>query len=163
PELGQTTVVSLNSTLGITQVYRSDYSRDDPPWIILGAQDVGTGALDGSRTNWQVVGGGDGGACAINPGNPCIQYLQANFADPDPDQRRLQRTGDFWQSQTDMLRDAFEMAPAEMTPEPRGSQAPMVYDPNNPSYLYVATNFLYRWVEPESNQVQGRWDGHPGN
>jgi len=36
----------------------------------------------------------------------------------------------------------------------------MVYDPNDPSFLYVGTNFLYRWTELD--QLQGGWIVHLG-
>jgi hypothetical protein len=47
-----------------------------------------------------------------------------------------------------------------MKGERRSMVAPMVYDRNNP-FLYVATNFLYRWVEPGA--TEGGWDVHLGN
>jgi hypothetical protein len=150
PKFGQTTVFSENRTLGITQVYRADYSPD-AQFIIAGTQDVGTAATFGDIANWSMVGGGDGGSCAINPRNPDIQYLQINFATP---QMQLLRTGNRWQMSTDFTHPF-------MRGEPRSPFAPMVLDPNNSRVLYVATNFLYRWVEP--GEVEGGWDEHLGN
>jgi len=150
PDLGSTTVFSINQSLGITQVYRADYSPD-AQFIIAGTQDVGTAATFGDIANWSMVGGGDGGSCAINPRSPDIQYLQSNFSNS---QMQLLRTGNRWQSSTDFAHPL-------MRGEPRSSFAPMVLDPNNPRVLYVATNFLYRWVEP--GEAEGGWVEHLGN
>jgi photosystem II stability/assembly factor-like uncharacterized protein len=156
PDFGLTTVFSLNQSLGITQVYRADYSPD-AQFIIAGTQDVGIAATFGDIANWSPVGispgAGDGGSCAINPHSPDVQYLQVNFNDNN--QIGLQRTTDRWQTKP------ADIAHPLMKSEPRSLFAPMAYDPNNPSYLYVATNFLYRWVE--FDQLQGGWIEHLGS
>ena len=48
-----------------------------------------------------------------------------------------------------------------MVQETRSTNGPMVVDPVNPLFLYVATNFLYRWVEPGAQE--GGWQEHLGN
>jgi len=149
PEFGVSTVFSLNETLGITQVYRADYSPD-ARFIVAGTQDVGTASSILDLASWRMVGGGDGGACAISPHNPDFQYLQTNF---NNSQIQLLRTGDRWQTSNDFVHPL-------MIGEPRSMFAPMVTDPNRPRVLYVATNFLYRWVEP--GEVEGGWDEHLG-
>ena len=146
-----TVVVSLNRTLGITQVYRSAYSEDLPTRILAGAQDVGTASGSGAPLSWTMVGGGDGGGCAINPRNSDVQYLQSNFSDAH--QITLLRTIDGWRTSNDIVHPM-------MINESRSSNPPMVCDPNNPLLLYVATNFLYRWVEPGAQE--GGWEPHVG-
>lgn len=147
-----TVVVSLNRTLGITQVYRAAYSEDLPTRILAGAQDVGTATGSGDPLSWTMAGGGDGGGCAINPRNSDVQYLQSNFSDAH--QIRLLRTIDGWRTNNDIAHPL-------MVNETRSSNAPMVCDPNNPLLLYVATNFLYRWVEPGAQE--GGWEPHVGD
>lgn len=147
-----TVVLSVNRTLAITQIYRAAYSEDLPTRILAGAQDVGTASTSGDFAGWTMVGGGDGGGCAINPRNSDVQYLQSNFSDAK--QIELRRTTNNWQT-------SDEIAHPLMAQETRSSNAPMVVDPNNPLFLYVATNFLYRWVEPGAQE--GGWQDHLGN
>jgi hypothetical protein len=146
--VGIASVFSLNKSLEITQVYRADYSPSDPPFVLAGTQDVATAASIGDLNIWRMVGGGDGGSCVINPVQPSIQYLMTNF---DSNQAQLQRTTDAWSTWTDIKYSG-------MTSEPRALTTPMTLDPNDPSKLYIATNFLYRWNEPD-----GRWDVRLGS
>jgi photosystem II stability/assembly factor-like uncharacterized protein len=145
------TVFSTNRTLGVTQVYKIDFSPTDPPFVLAGAQDVGTASSLGDFSTWKMVGGGDGGGCAISPSQPDIQYLTSNF--DDHDEMKLHRTIDHWQTSEDILFPT-------MRDEARSPRPPMAYDPDH-SRLYIATNYLYAWVEPGA--VQGGWVDHLGN
>lgn len=62
----------LSSGLGITQLYRMDFSEQDPYQILVGTQDNGTNFLYDS-TFFHLLGG-DGNGAAVNNDNPDILY-----------------------------------------------------------------------------------------
>lgn len=122
----------LNRALGVTQFYRASWHPTDPNNIIGGTQDNATPESSGDILNWNCVGGGDGGGCAINPVNPLLQYCTVyNLG--------VYRTADNWAT-TDYI-----------SPDIGNDNAPFVsaltIDPSNPRYVYGGTNYLYRWDE----------------
>ena len=72
----------------------------------------------------------------------------------DAHQIELNRTINNWTT-------SANIAHPLMVQETRSTNGPMVVDPVNPLFLYVATNFLYRWVEPGAQE--GGWQEHLGN
>ena len=146
-------VISLNQNLGITQVYRADYSSDIPPLILAGTQDVGTAFLSMSDgiADWSMVDGGDGGSCAISPRDSLIQYCTSDFTDDG--QINLLQTTDGWKTSKDII------YPLLMKRERRSLFPPMICDPNR-NVLYVATNYMYRLSVPYRSN--GSWLPHLG-
>jgi hypothetical protein len=65
---------SLNNGYGVTQFYHGAVSGSGTTYI-GGAQDNGTLKIAASPT-WNEINGGDGGYCAIDPGNPSIMYYE---------------------------------------------------------------------------------------
>jgi photosystem II stability/assembly factor-like uncharacterized protein len=154
-----TSVIPLNSSLGITQIYVADCSVLDRDSVIVGAQDIGTCIPGVDLNNWIAVGGGDGGSCLIQPFNADFQFLMDNFGNS---QRQLRRTSDRWQNVDTSI------APSQATPgignEPTAVNSPLIFDPSQPWLVYLATNYLYRWTDTGgSNQNQGSWEAHVGN
>jgi hypothetical protein len=156
PGSGASIVVGLNQSLAVTEVYRADYAPGDPTNAICGAQDTGSDASLGDMSSWTAVAGGDGGSCAISAIDPRLQYCQSNF--DDPNQMALLRTSDLWATNTNILQAPTDIR-GSVGKDLRDLKAPIVLDPNLPSRLYVATNYLYRWTDTgASSGNTGGWE-----
>jgi hypothetical protein len=136
----------LSLMLGITQFYYADWHPTDPVRMIGGAQDnaspaagtasrLGDGTVDprpNDLLNWDNVGAGDGAGSVINPSNPNIQYTSYQY-------QGLYRTTNNWSGKTTFA------PPSNFS----GDRVPfignMAIDPNDPDYLYVMTQYLYRY------------------
>jgi photosystem II stability/assembly factor-like uncharacterized protein len=154
PELGITTTVSTNVTLGVTQFYDISISTYDPSWIVGGAQDTGSPFSADDLTNWlSTPSEGDGGGCSVNPLNKNWMFSTSNFSDASPTgQRTMLHTTTGWQAWTDVS------GPLKIGGEAANPVPPMVIDPNQPWLLYTGTTFLYRWDENTQS-----WTSHLGN
>ena len=138
--------------------YKADFDPSDLTHMLGGAQDNGTPAAEGDLSKWCNVGGGDGGFTAINPVDPRIQYATSQYL-------TLYRTRNAWQDW-----DPNDPSKSEITfGDKIGGNtrtwlgdtavfvAPIALDPTDPSKLYAATNFLWRWDERTST-----WTDHLG-
>lgn len=123
----------INKRIGITQFYAAAFHPTDRNVMLGGTQDNATPMCSGDTDNWNNVGGGDGGFCAINPQNPSIQYATSQALN-------IYRTGDGWST-------SEGITPPSSFGDPRGFIAPIALDSKNPRYLYAGTNYLYRWDE----------------
>jgi hypothetical protein len=130
----------------------------DPLVILAGMQDTGTALSNGDLTRWNNlpdgVGGGDGGSCVISPGDINQQYATSNFYD---NQIGLWFTPDRWLTNQQIVDKSHIMAS-----DPRPVNPAMAVDPYQPNILYVATNYLYRWVY-DKNANAGHWVNRLGN
>ena len=144
PTTSKNTITSLNKNLGNTTFAWIACHPTQPNYVMGGTQDNGSPLSTGDLGNWVNVLGGDGGGCAINQSNPLIAY--ATY-----EKLAVRRTGDGWQSNTDIS-----------PPVPSGEVLPfsprIVLAPSDQSKLYTATNNLWmyndntqRWSEALSN------------
>ena len=138
------TMTSLNGDLAITQCYKIACSPEGS-WTLAGCQDVGSpvqvpGGAMGAEAN-----GGDGGACAINPVNPLIQYCTGDF----DSNGTFRRTSDGWVTYlaTGGGSGYQDISLGVSSGERSWTASPMAFDPSNSNLLYLATNYLYQWSE----------------
>jgi hypothetical protein len=148
PDFGITTVVSLNSTLGVTQFYHISSSGTDATFLLGATQDNGNPAALGNLKSWTDVGGGDGTSSLVSPGNADVQYLTDNFWNS---QAGVGYTTNGWQGTNNIA------PPSSIFTEPR-YYGPLEADPNSPGSMYLASNFLYHWDSPSMS-----WTSHLGN
>jgi photosystem II stability/assembly factor-like uncharacterized protein len=139
--------VTLNKNLGITQFYRASWHPTDPNIALGGTQDNATPAAQGDLTNWNNVGGGDGGFCAINANNPSIQYATSQFG-------VVYRTANSWTNTANITPDTSAGDIDDNLP----FVTCIALDPNRPDILYYGTNYLYRY-----NGSTGVWDNRISN
>lgn len=131
--------------LGVTQFYKMAVHPTNANYIMGGTQDNATPHSLGDLANWENVGGGDGGFCAINPNNTNIQYATSQSLN-------IYRTGNAWGSSSGIN------PPAPASSDPRAFIAPIVIDPVNPNLLYAGTNYLN-----VRNDATGTWSIRLGN
>jgi photosystem II stability/assembly factor-like uncharacterized protein len=131
--------VSLNAHLGIAQLYHADYHPSDPSHLLGGAQDNACPALLGDPNTWHDEMGGDGSGCAINPQNPSLQYTCRENYYTFTTGKGIWRTTDDWNTSgpeyVDLGTDPFAFIP------------PLAIDPTTPSNVYIATDYLYQYLE----------------
>src|SRR5207248_1788168 len=109
-------------------------------------------------TNWgNEVTGGDGGYCSIQPRFPAFQTTSSQSngvyaATKIP----IYRTTNRWQSATNITLDASGDYAAFIPPH--------VVDPYNPSILYAASSYLYKYDDnlPDPDPTK-RWSRRLGN
>ncbi len=137
PGISNYSLISLNQTLGITQIYSSSFGFTDPKQAILGTQDVGHPHMDGDINNWSNPVGGDGSFAAMNPLLFGTQYAAVQF---DAGGSSLTFTEDDWKltrGQTAIPADA----PLNLNPE---FIPPFVMDRYNPDKVYVGQQFVWQ-------------------
>lgn len=134
---------TVSARLGITQFYRAAFHPTDPTRMLGGTQDNATPAALGDLGNWDNVGGGDGGFCAINPQNPSVQYTTSQNL-------FLYRTGNQWTTTTSIT--------PNFGTDRKAFIAPITLDASNPDRLYAGTNFLWRYTDSTST-----WTPRLGN
>jgi photosystem II stability/assembly factor-like uncharacterized protein len=147
-------VRSLNKTLGITQFYKFDIDA-----LELGSPLVtSAGYVGGAQDNavpfrstsggwpdvghWPNVGAGDGGWTAVNPDNSNVQYVSSQSSQSQTTNKyslSIRRTRLHWANFWDINPNIGNDVP--------GFIYPLVLDPSDPDFLYVATDHLYRWDE----------------
>jgi len=137
PTLQTNTVTPLSKNLGATMFYKIAAHPTKDNILLGGTQDNATPFSNGDFSNWLNVGGGDGGGSAINQKTPNIAYTSSQ---PVNGVANITRTPDGWQSQ-------FEIGPSTLASENLAFVAPIVLDPSNPTKMYWATDYLYRWDE----------------
>jgi photosystem II stability/assembly factor-like uncharacterized protein len=122
----------LNKTLGITQFYTLAVHPTNPDYVKGGTQDNSTPHSFGNLFLWGNPGAGDGAGCAINHVNPNIQYNSSQF-------HGLERTTNAYSSSSGFA------------PNFGSDSVPFIgdlwLDPNDPTNVYVNTNFLWRYKE----------------
>lgn len=149
------TVRSKNKTLVVPQVYQAGCSVFGPQ--LAGMQDTGSAVLGTKPGEWvylQPELGGDGGGCAISV--YFTQFATANFFVPA--QIQLAYSVDGWKTWKTIVDSTHPMA---KDPNPAVAP-PMVIDPYDPSRLYVATTYLYRWTQKKPWKYGGSWKNRLG-
>ncbi|MGA9390948.1 MAG: hypothetical protein WBV69_10930, partial [Candidatus Sulfotelmatobacter sp.] len=149
---------TINEGIGITQLYKADYSPTDPAVMLAGAQDNATPLTNGNLAKWLNVGAGDGGYVVINQATPQVQYATSQYL-------TIYETHNNWQDW-----DPAHIERSEITfydtvggnkrswlGDYAGFVAPIIPDPKNPKILYAATNFLWRWDDEHA-----KWTDHLG-
>jgi photosystem II stability/assembly factor-like uncharacterized protein len=142
------TFSSLNTGVVTRQYYAVAMSPASAPLIIAGAQDNGTDIRNGATTTYREVIGGDGFAVAAHPTNPKTLY------------------GTIYSSRVFRSLDGGtsfdEVTPVFEDGENRPFITPLTMDPNNPSVLYVGSNFLWKstnggstWARTSNTDVGG--------
>lgn len=123
---------NLNKNLGITQFYTLAVHPTNKDYIKGGTQDNSTPHSFGNLILWGNPGAGDGAGCAINPINPNIQYNSSQF-------HGLDRTTNSYSSSSGFA------------PNFGSDSVPFIgdlwLDPNDPTNVYVNTNYLWRYKE----------------
>jgi hypothetical protein len=143
PATGATSFTSLNADLGIGQFYRIAVHPDDPDCAMAGSQDNGTVVRSGSPAGWYTRQGGDTGMPAISEANGDIRYAGGFFG---PIDMSVAAPWDRW----------TYISPA-LVADRVGMITPIAADPNNADYLYLGTNYLWRY-----NRATGAWSAHLG-
>jgi len=104
--------------------------------VIAGAQDNGTGVRRDSGDNlWDIVIGGDGIECAINPWIPDVMYGSIQYT-------RVQRSTDGGVSFTDVS------PPFDDEAETASFYTPVTLRPNRPWEVFTATSYV--WISPDA-------------
>jgi photosystem II stability/assembly factor-like uncharacterized protein len=149
---------SLNNGIGITQLYKADFSPSDPAVMLGGAQDNATPFADGDLSQWLNVGMGDGGYVVINQNAPDVQYATAQYL-------TIFETHSRWHDWDPSHPEKSEITFYDTVGGNQrawygdyvGFVAPITPDPKNPTILYAATNFLWRWDDEHA-----KWTDHLG-
>ncbi|MDK3162505.1 hypothetical protein QPK87_39070 [Kamptonema cortianum] len=122
----------LSANLGVTQFYTLAVHPTNPNYIKGGTQDNATPHTFGNTASWGNPGAGDGAGCAINPFNTNFQYNSSQY-------HGLSKTTNGYASKT-----GFK-------PNFGSDRVPFIgkmwLDPNNGRYLYVNTDYLWRYDE----------------
>lgn len=125
------TVTPLNRHMGTHQFYHMAAHPTNIDYVLGGTQDNASPVSKGDLTNWDNVGGGDGGYSFIHPTNPNIQYTSSQFL-------AVARTTNGWTSFS-------YISPNWPGDERPGFIAPMELSEANPDRLYGGTNYLHMW------------------
>ncbi len=125
----QRTWTDISNGLPITQFYRFCSDNKNPARMVAGAQDNSTIKKDGD--NWEIVFGGDGTDCAIDPNNPQYWYYSYVF-------------GEFYRSINSGANKSSMVNPG-MFPNERGAWiSPLSIDFASTNRLYVGFKQIYR-------------------
>lgn len=138
---GTGTFTSLNTNLGVTQLYWGDLHPTDATRLIAGSFGQGTPASFGSLSSWTSVTPGNAGQPIINQNTPAIQYstLQYFGASSSGGTIGFYRTPNNWTSITTVSTDAGS--------DRIGFEGPIVFTPNLGGTLLLGTNYLYKYTE----------------
>jgi hypothetical protein len=127
---GATSFSNMNTGVVTRQYYSIALNPTNKPFIIGGAQDNGTNLRTTTTTTYSEVIGGDGFGVAANPTNTTTMfgtvYSSRIFRSTD--------SGSSWP----------EITPSYGASENAPFISPLTMDPNTPTTLYTATNFLWR-------------------
>jgi hypothetical protein len=127
---GATTFSNMNTGVVTRQYYSIALNPTNKPFIIGGAQDNGTNLRTTTTSTFSEVIGGDGFGVAANPTNTTTMfgtvYSSRIFRSTD--------SGSTWP----------EITPSYTSSENAPFISPLTMDPNTPTTLYTATNFIWR-------------------
>lgn len=138
-----TTWNDLSAGIGITQLYRMDFSELDPYNILVGTQDNGTNILSDS-TFFHVLGG-DGNGAAVNNDNPDILYASYPYGS-------LEISNDGG--------DSFSGLSNEI--EENGLWVtPFVLDPSDQNILYAGYQNIWRHTQTDGWEQISQTGGAP--
>ena len=123
----------LNNGLGIVQFYAGiSVDANDPSTIYGGSQDNGTiKKIGNEKDDWIILLGGDGGCTGIKPNDSSIVFAE------------YQQTGNLFKS-TNYGSNFFRTSSGIDLNDPNCFVAPYDFDPDNPDYMYYATNRFYK-------------------
>ncbi|HEY6770281.1 MAG TPA: hypothetical protein VI386_36525 [Candidatus Sulfotelmatobacter sp.] len=152
---------SLNAHLGLTQFYKIAVNPNDKTSILGGAQDNATPASLGDLGNWSNIGGGDGGAVAINRQNTDIQYASDQYLNLF----RTEKSWKDWNSDFEVAANdpdhthniTYYDSDGKWSGDTVSFVAPIAIDPRNQNLLYAGTNYLWR-----RDEATGNWERHLG-
>ena len=131
---------SRNRGLANLQYYALVHHPQAPSVLLAGAQDNGTQRYAG-HPGWNLIGGGDGFFCGIDPLEPRYWYSSYVYRDGDGKIAAFQRSdtaGKRWATKTDGI------DPAEYASGSEPFYVPFVCDPITPQVLYLGTTRLWR-------------------
>lgn len=115
----------------ITQFYTCEIDDTSPDEIYGGAQDNSTmRTLTGNLDDWEIINGGDGFTCIVDPTDNNIIYAISQYGNL----RRSTNGGQFFSSITNGIDDDAR----------KNWNTPYVLDPNDPLTLYYGANRLYK-------------------
>ncbi len=142
---------NLNERLGVTQFYHADHHPTDGDVMLGGTQDNATPLSLGDLLNWENVGGGDGGGCAINLVEPGIQYATSqNYGyNSSTGDCQLFTTSDFWGSS---YSHSYNIGT-----EPTSFIGNVKINRALPIIVYTATNRLYAHIWNPLSHVTTRF------
>lgn len=138
---GTGTFTSLNTNLGVTQLYWADLHPTDATKLITGSLGQGTPASLGSLSSWTSVTPGNAGQPIINQNTPAIQYstLQYFGASSSGGTIGFYRTANNWASMATVSTDAGS--------DRIGFEGPITFTPSLGGTLLLGTNYLYKYSE----------------
>lgn len=123
---------SLSNNIQTTSFYRLSVSKNNPEYVIAGAQDNNTHYGDTTNKEWDIISGGDGMECIINPDNDVI-YASWQYGAL----RRSSNGGANW---------------SNISPSSNGAwTTPYLMAPNNENTLYAAYGDVYKSTNKGSN------------
>jgi hypothetical protein len=135
-----TTITSLNDGLQTLQYQSLSLNPANPLHDLLGGtQDNGTHTF--SNGNWSVSVFGDGGQSGTSAFNANIRFH--NYFEASPDVNFHGASEPWWDVIYDPL---FEV-------EPQSFYIPMIFDPQNPGYMYAGLDFVWRTTDNGGNQA----------
>ncbi len=118
-----------NTKLPISQLYTSEISYTDPTRLYAGLQDNGTNVNNSTLDSWTSIYGGDGLVVKEDPINPQYIYLEYQY-------------GGFSFGQVPTNNNRFNW------------KTPIVLNPQRPSTVYVASQYVYKSFNHGGNFVQ---------
>lgn len=134
---------SRNRGISTMQYYSLAQHPKHPNVLLAGAQDNGVQRYEGESC-WNLVSGGDGFFCAIDPNQENIWYSSYIFQ-PDKKKDDLEA---IQRSVKAGARDSWDYTVAGISPNDTTDfdpfYVPFVIDPKNHEVLYLATSRLYR-------------------
>ncbi len=116
-------------TLPITQFYTCEIDESQPERLYGGTQDNGSNrTLTGNVDDWERIFGGDGFVNLVDPSNNAYVYASSQY-------------GNFVRS----INGGADFSGATVGVDgPRNWHTPVIFDPNDPSILYLGTDRVFR-------------------
>lgn len=131
----------ISAGIGNTQLYRMDFSEQDPYNILVGTQDNGTNILRDS-TFFHVLGG-DGNGAAVNNDNPDVMYASYPYGSIE-----ISTNGgaSFQGITQDIEEDGLWVTP-------------YILDPSDQSVLYAGYQSIWRYTQSDGWEIVGDFGG----
>lgn len=150
PSTNAMSFLPLNKNLGTALVSRIAIDSTVQDYVLAGMQDNGMGQ-SGDIQNWGNLSGGDLGHAAIRPDINGYQYIiPPNLSKDGAGNGHIIRTSDGWATQSNV--------PISIGADLHRSSPPILINPADTKYVYVGTNYLYRY-----NEVSQSWSNRLGN